>query len=521
MDEQLAGGKLLLDSPGRGGRPAPHLQPRAPQRARPRDPRRAGRDAAAARPRDRDPLRADHRRAAGLLRRLRHRRDPRRDLRARRRGARRPPLPRRDGGDRRPPLADRRGDQRPLPRRRPRAGDHLRPADLRRRRQAGHAAGQARPDLRPHRPAQVPRHDRPGPDQGAVPDRPQLRRRRGPSRSASSTKSSATSELEADGGRAGRRDRRQRAALDARQQAARSTCSTPTRCSASSRRPAWSPCASPASPPRTSARASAPSPRSASREWTGTVSAEGARSARRLRPDDGGADRADRRDRPGDAAATAQRGAARRRLRRAAAGDRRPAALDQSGADDLPAGARPLRRHHALARAAAGGRARPTCAAPASPAARSSTSATSPPTCSSGELELDRLDELADEEAIEEIVAVRGLGQLDRGDVPALPPRTARRPLRRRPRHPQGGPDRVRAGGDADARSEVLEIGEPWRPHRSLASLYLWESLAARPVPSQGTRPMRPGRQYDHAPALLARLRRSRRDRRRLGRGRR
>ena len=29
----------------------------------------------------------------------------------------------------------------------------------------------------------------------------------------------------------------------------------------------------------------------------------------------------------------------------------------------------------------------------------------------SGELELDRLDELSDEEAIEEIVAVRGLGQ--------------------------------------------------------------------------------------------------------------
>ena len=95
-----------------------------------------------------------------------------------------------------------------------------------------------------------------------------------------------------------------------------------------------------------------------------------------------------------------------------------------------------------------------------------------------GELELDRLDELGDEEAIDEIVAVRGLGQLDGGDVPALPPRAPRRPLRRRPRHPQGDPDRVRAGGDADARSEVVEIGEPWRPHRSLASLYLWESLA-------------------------------------------
>jgi DNA-3-methyladenine glycosylase II len=28
----------------------------------------------------------------------------------------------------------------------------------------------------------------------------------------------------------------------------------------------------------------------------------------------------------------------------------------------------------------------------------------------------------------------------------------------------------------------VLEIGEPWRPHRSLASLYLWESLANVPA---------------------------------------
>ena len=118
--------------------------------------------------------------------------DPRGDLRARRRGARRPPLPRGDGGDRQAPLADRRGDQRPLPRRRPRAGDHLRPADLRRRRQAGDAAGETRADLRPHRAAQVPRHDRPAADQGAVPHRPQPRGRRAPSGSASSTKWSPT-----------------------------------------------------------------------------------------------------------------------------------------------------------------------------------------------------------------------------------------------------------------------------------------------------------------------------------------
>ena len=28
---------------------------------------------------------------------------------------------------------------------------------------------------------------------------------------------------------------------------------------------------------------------------------------------------------------------------------------------------------------------------------------------------------------------------------------------------------------------EVVKRGERWRPHRSLASIYLWESLAAVP----------------------------------------
>jgi DNA-3-methyladenine glycosylase II len=99
----------------------------------------------------------------------------------------------------------------------------------------------------------------------------------------------------------------------------------------------------------------------------------------------------------------------------------------------------------------------------------------------SGELELDRLNDLSDEEVIEEIVAVRGLGQwtaemfmifhLERPDV--------------------------LSGGDLGIRkavqieygltempppAKVVEIGEPWRPYRSLASLYLWESLAATPV---------------------------------------
>jgi DNA-3-methyladenine glycosylase II len=98
----------------------------------------------------------------------------------------------------------------------------------------------------------------------------------------------------------------------------------------------------------------------------------------------------------------------------------------------------------------------------------------------SGELELDRLGELEDEQVIEEIVAVRGLGRW-----------TAEMFLLFHLQRPD-----VLSGGDLGIRkavqveygleemptpTRVLEIGEVWRPHRSLASLYLWESLAAVP----------------------------------------
>ena len=98
-----------------------------------------------------------------------------------------------------------------------------------------------------------------------------------------------------------------------------------------------------------------------------------------------------------------------------------------------------------------------------------------------GELELDRLGDLSDEEAIEELVAVRGLGQW-----------TAEMFLLFHLERPD-----VLSGGDLGIRKavqieyglremptpqRVLEIGEPWRPHRSLASLYLWESLASIPA---------------------------------------
>jgi DNA-3-methyladenine glycosylase II len=98
----------------------------------------------------------------------------------------------------------------------------------------------------------------------------------------------------------------------------------------------------------------------------------------------------------------------------------------------------------------------------------------------SGELELDSLDPLSDEEVIEEIVAVRGLGRwtaemflifhLERPDVLS------------------GGDLGIRKAIQVEyeleempAPERVMEIGEPWRPHRSLASLYLWESLANAP----------------------------------------
>jgi DNA-3-methyladenine glycosylase II len=98
-----------------------------------------------------------------------------------------------------------------------------------------------------------------------------------------------------------------------------------------------------------------------------------------------------------------------------------------------------------------------------------------------GELELDRLDALDDEKVIEEIVAVRGLGRwsaemflifhLERPDILS------------------GGDLGIRkavqveyALDEMPTPEQVLEIGEPWRPNRSLASLYLWESLAAVPA---------------------------------------
>jgi len=99
----------------------------------------------------------------------------------------------------------------------------------------------------------------------------------------------------------------------------------------------------------------------------------------------------------------------------------------------------------------------------------------------SGELELARLTELSDEEVTEQLTAVKGLGQwtadmflifhLGRPDVLPVGDLGVRRAVERAYDLPEL-PDAAR----------LTEIGEPWRPNRSLASLYLWRSLDNEPA---------------------------------------
>ena len=98
----------------------------------------------------------------------------------------------------------------------------------------------------------------------------------------------------------------------------------------------------------------------------------------------------------------------------------------------------------------------------------------------SGELELDRLGELGDEEVIGEITAIRGFGlwsaqmflifHLQRPDV--LP--TGDLGVRNAVRDAYGLEK-------APAPKELAEIGEAWAPYRTRASLYLWRSLDNAP----------------------------------------
>jgi DNA-3-methyladenine glycosylase II len=98
----------------------------------------------------------------------------------------------------------------------------------------------------------------------------------------------------------------------------------------------------------------------------------------------------------------------------------------------------------------------------------------------SGELELERLDELEDDDVIAELVAVKGLGvwsaqmflmfHLERGDVLPVGDLGIRRAIQR-----------AYALDALPEAAAIEEVAEPWRPHRTLACRYLWRSLHNEP----------------------------------------
>jgi DNA-3-methyladenine glycosylase II len=97
-----------------------------------------------------------------------------------------------------------------------------------------------------------------------------------------------------------------------------------------------------------------------------------------------------------------------------------------------------------------------------------------------GELELDRLDELPDEEVIEQLTAVKGIGEwsahmflmfhLGRPDVLPVGDQGIRNAIKTQ--------YRLRKLPDA---KRIEKIARPWRPYRTLACLYLWSSLDNKP----------------------------------------
>lgn len=100
----------------------------------------------------------------------------------------------------------------------------------------------------------------------------------------------------------------------------------------------------------------------------------------------------------------------------------------------------------------------------------------------SGRLELERLGELPNQQVIEELVAVKGLGEwtaqmflmfhLGREDVMPTGDLGIRRAVM------------VEYGlEEMPGQEQLIELSDRWRPHRTLACLYLWASVDAAPAP--------------------------------------
>ena len=101
----------------------------------------------------------------------------------------------------------------------------------------------------------------------------------------------------------------------------------------------------------------------------------------------------------------------------------------------------------------------------------------------SGELELERLDSLSDEEVMAELVAVKGIGEwtahmflmshLHRPDVMAPGDLGIKRAIENA---------LTMASKGSRPRDDAERLAERWRPHRTLACRYLWRSLNNEPV---------------------------------------
>src|SRR5437016_5897936 len=105
-----------------------------------------------------------------------------------------------------------------------------------------------------------------------------------------------------------------------------------------------------------------------------------------------------------------------------------------------------------------------------------------------GRLQLDELDALPDEDVIERLTAVKGFGRwtaemflmfrlhrpdvLPAGDLGIVNAIQRLYRLRKRPK-PQ----------------RILKMGEAWKPYRSVASWYLWQTLRNEPLPKAADSP--------------------------------
>jgi DNA-3-methyladenine glycosylase II len=92
-----------------------------------------------------------------------------------------------------------------------------------------------------------------------------------------------------------------------------------------------------------------------------------------------------------------------------------------------------------------------------------------------GRLQLNRISRLSDDAIVDELIAVKGIGRwtaemfmlfkLGRSDVWAVDDLGLRNAVER-------------LYDVQPTKAKMIEIAEPWRPHRSVASWYLWRSLA-------------------------------------------